>query len=153
MFGIWKQENQSMRKQENQVRIPEKVETYIAHGLEFEGNLKLADSIMVRIDGRILGDVKGKATLIVGKGGEILGDLDLEHVIIYGKVEGNIKAKEVNLQGGVVKGDTTTEVLHIERGSIFNGKCVMEEAGKGGQSPQRLQSSKVETSPTGSPSS
>ncbi len=124
----------SSKKQERQT--PEKVETFIAHGVEFEGNIKLTDGTVVRVDGRIIGDVKGKASLIVGKSGEILGNLELERVVIYGKIEGNIKAKDVDLQGGVVKGDITAEVLHIERGSIFNGKCVMEEASKGGQSPQ-----------------
>jgi len=141
----------SSRKQERQA--PEKVETFIAQGVEFEGNIKLTDGTVVRVDGRILGDVKGKASLIVGKSGEILGNLELERVVIYGRVEGNIKAKDVDMQGGVVKGDIIAEVIHIERGSIFNGRCVMEEASKGGQSPQRLQSSKVETSPTGRPSS
>ncbi|WPM32241.1 polymer-forming cytoskeletal protein [Hydrogenobacter sp. T-2] len=122
------------KKQDKQA--PEKVETFIAHGVEFEGNIKLTDGTVVRVDGKVIGDVKGRASLIVGKSAEILGNLELERVVIYGKIEGNIKAKDVDLQGGVVKGDITAEVLHIERGSIFNGKCVMEEASKGGQSPQ-----------------
>lgn len=129
------------------------IKTLISEGFEFEGNVKLTDGIAVRLDGKINGNISGKASLIVGKEGRIKGNVEVEKIVVYGVVEGNIKAEVVELHGGIVKGDIITKNLFVEKGSIFNGRCVMGEIeSKGGKAPS-FQSSSVEMSPTGRPSS
>lgn len=135
-------------KRQEYKKEPE-VKTLIGEGCEFEGNLKLGDGTAIRLDGFIKGNISGKSVLIIGKEGRVKGDVEVELVIIYGSIEGNIRAEKVEIHGGTVKGDIITKELFVEKGSIFNGRCVMEE---GGRAPS-FQSSKVETSPTGSPSS
>lgn len=115
MFGSKKQE---------QVRGSE-VKTLIGEGCEFEGNLKLTDGTAVRLDGSINGNISGKAILIVGKEGRIKGNVEVENVIVYGIIEGNIRAEVVELHGGNVRGDITTKNLLVEKGSVFNGRCIM----------------------------
>ncbi|MFN3813898.1 MAG: polymer-forming cytoskeletal protein, partial [Aquificaceae bacterium] len=65
-----------------------------------------------------------------------------EDVIVYGKIEGDIRAKSVELKSGSkVDGNIRTTELVIERGAMYNGECRMG------------QSSSVDMSPIGSPSS
>ena len=60
-------------------------------------------------------------------------------IVIYGRVEGEIIAKSVELKtGSRVDGNITTSDLVIEKGALYNGQCRMEQVKKGGTSPQRL---------------
>lgn len=114
------------------------VKTLIGEGCEFEGNVKLTEGTTARLDGAVNGNIWGRASLIVGKSGRVRGNVELEHVVVYGSIEGNIRAEKVELHGGSVRGDIVTRNLLVEMGSFFNGRCIMEEEGvdRGGQSPQ-----------------
>ncbi len=128
-------------KREEARRTSQEIKTLIGAGCIFEGNLTISEGL-TRIDGEIIGNVNGNGGLIVGEGGSIKGNVNVEEVVVYGKIEGDIKAKGAELKAGSrVDGDITVQELSIEKGAIYNGECRMD------------QSSKVETSPTGSPSS
>lgn len=138
-------------KKAQQDRVPSgaEVNTIISEACQIDGNFKLGAGT-TRLEGTVNGDITGDASLIVGKDGRVFGNITVEHLFLYGHVKGNIKARTVELyNGSVVEGDMTVDVLYIEKGSIFNGLCIMK---KGAEAPE-VQSSKVETSPTGSPSS
>ncbi len=124
------------KRKEDAVLSAQEIKTLVGLGCIFEGNITVSDGI-TRIDGQILGNVSGKGGLIVGEKGVIKGNVSLEEVVVYGRVEGNIRAKRVELKAGSrVDGDITTEELAIERGAIYNGQCRMEKVEGGAQAPE-----------------
>ncbi len=136
------------KKEEARVSNQE-IRTLIGIGCLFDGNLTIPEGL-TRIDGEIRGNISGKGGLILGERGSVRGDIDLERVVVYGRVQGNIKAQSLEIKaGGRVDGNVQVKELIIEKGAVYNGECKME----GGEAPTELQSSRVDMSPTGSPSS
>jgi cytoskeletal protein CcmA (bactofilin family) len=115
------------RRKETEVSSQE-MHTIIGLDCVFEGNLTLPGGL-ARIDGDVVGNIKGSGGLIIGEKGSIKGDLNVENVIVYGRVQGNIKAKSLEIRAsGRVDGNIQVEELLIEKGAIYNGQCNM---GKG----------------------
>ena len=107
--------------------------TIVGKGTVIEGNLKVSNSL--RIDGKVIGDIQSTDTIIVGKEGEVKGQVKGKHVLLAGKVEGNINASDrVYLESkALIVGDIRTAKLVIDE---FDGKCAM---GAGGQNPKGAQ--------------
>jgi cytoskeletal protein CcmA (bactofilin family) len=84
---------------------------------------------VARIDGDVIGNTDAD-WLIVGETGMIKGDIISRGVLIDGKLEGNIKSKEiVEIKSkGVVEGDIYTSRLIISDGAIFDGHSYMQKA-------------------------
>jgi cytoskeletal protein CcmA (bactofilin family) len=103
----------------------EKFDTLIGRHAEFEGNFRLNESI--RIDGRVIGDVKSASdrsvSVVIGPTGEVVGDLVAHRVIVAGKVSGNIHALErVELHSECfVEGDIKYVSMAIEHGARVQG--------------------------------
>ncbi len=79
----------------------------------------------VRVDGTISGNVEGEH-FILGEDGKITGDITAQSIVCHGKIEGNLKVKEVWIKKtAVVKGGIEAELLSIEAGAIVIGpvKC------------------------------
>jgi cytoskeletal protein CcmA (bactofilin family) len=103
----------------------QEVRTILGPGCLFEGNLTLPEWL-TRIDGEVIGNIKGSGGLIIGESGSVKGDIDVENVVIYGKVHGNIRARSLEIRAsGRVDGDVQVQELIVERGAIYNGKCSM----------------------------
>jgi cytoskeletal protein CcmA (bactofilin family) len=112
------------RKKEQEVSSQE-VRTILGPGCLFEGNLTIPEGL-TRIDGEVIGNVKGNGGLIIGESGSVKGDIDVENVVVYGKVHGNIRARSLEIRAsGRVDGDIQVQELMIEKGAIYNGKCSM----------------------------
>ena len=112
------------RKKETELSSQE-VRTIVGPGCLFEGNLTLPEGL-TRIDGEVVGSIKGNGGLIIGENGFVRGDLNVENVVVYGKVCGNIKARSLEIRAsGRVEGDIHVQELIVERGAIYNGKCSM----------------------------
>ena len=114
-----------MKKKETQIT------TIIGIGAECNGDFKSESSI--RIDGVVNGNVVVANTVIVGASGVINGDINAKTVIIGGEVYGNLNVPEkVELTSTArVLGDITTSGLVIDEKAIFQGRCDMnQEAGK-----------------------
>jgi cytoskeletal protein CcmA (bactofilin family) len=94
-------------------------------GCLFEGNLTIPEGL-TRIDGEVIGNIKGSGGLIIGESGSVKGDLSVENVVVYGKVNGNIRARSLEIRAsGRVDGDVQVQELMVEKGAIYNGKCSM----------------------------
>lgn len=107
----------------------QEVKTLIGVGCQFEGNLTLSEGI-TRIDGDVIGNINGGGSIIIGEKGSVKGNISLVNVIVYGRVEGDISAKSVELRSGsYTKGNINTMELVVEKGAIYNGECKMEEKG------------------------
>jgi len=101
--------------------------TIIGKGTQIKGNLKVQNSI--RIDGSVHGDVHSTDTVIVGKDGEVRGQVRGKHVLLAGKVQGNVMASDqVYLETkAVIQGDIRAARLVVDEGALFDGKCNMSE--------------------------
>ncbi len=98
----------------------------LGHGAEFEGKLTFAGT--VRIDAKFKGSIMTNDVLVVGEHARIDADITCGTVIIYGEVNGNIKAKTgVELHHPArMRGNVETSSLMIEKGVLFQGETKME---------------------------
>lgn len=101
--------------------------TIIGKGTQIKGNLKVQNSL--RIDGSVVGDVQSTDTVIVGKDGEVRGQVKGKHVLLAGKVNGNVLASDrVYLETkAVIQGDIRAARLVVDEGALFDGKCNMSD--------------------------
>ncbi|MFC1569593.1 polymer-forming cytoskeletal protein [bacterium] len=99
--------------------------TIIGKGTQIKGNLKVQNSL--RIDGTVIGDVFSTDTVIVGKDGEVRGQVKGKHVLLAGKVQGNVLASDrVYLETkAIIQGDIQATRLVVDEGALFDGKCNM----------------------------
>jgi cytoskeletal protein CcmA (bactofilin family) len=80
-----------------------------------------------RIDGVVEGDIQCDGTLTIGEGAELRAKISGQSVVIRGKVEGNVTAKEkVELLAPArLFGNVTAPRLVIAEGVVFDGDCSM----------------------------
>ena len=83
----------------------------------------------LEILGQYEGEITGSALLEVGPNAKIDAHIDTTHLIIFGKVKGNIVASErVELrQGATVVGNIKTPSIEIDDGVVFEGQCEMQK--------------------------
>lgn len=98
----------------------------VAQDMTVIGNLK-ADGV-VRVEGRVTGDVEAGSQILLSEGGVIEGGLRTREAVIGGEVRGSIVATErVELQTTAsVLGDITTVRLLVQEGGRVNGAVRME---------------------------
>ncbi len=102
-----------------------KLESLIGTQSEFKGDLTIKGTL--RIDGRVQGQVNAEC-VILSETGLIIGDIIAARIIIGGKVEGNVRAREiVEIKSkGKVLGEIFTPKFSITEGGEFNGKIEMK---------------------------
>lgn len=77
----------------------------------------------VQLDGALEGDIKS-SMLIVGEKASVKGEIICESVIVRGRVEGGIRAKQVALAATAhILGDILHSSLSVESGAHFEGNC------------------------------
>jgi cytoskeletal protein CcmA (bactofilin family) len=105
------------------------IEGFIGEGTSMSGELVLSGGF--RIDGRIAGQVRSDATLIVGPPGEVDADaLQATNLLVSGVVRGNLEVDErLEIQpGGKVYGEVTMRKpgLVVSPGGLFEGTVHMK---------------------------
>lgn len=104
----------------------QEISTIIGDGFILTG--EISGKSVIRIDGRITGNVKVASGVILGEKGFIVGDIETASAILYGTVNGNVKAQQLEIKKtGRVNGDIKTETLEIEMGAHYNGKLEMKQ--------------------------
>jgi cytoskeletal protein CcmA (bactofilin family) len=80
-----------------------------------------------KIDGNVEGEIRCNGTLTIGEGAEIRAKITGQAVVIRGKVEGNVTAKEkVELLAPArLYGNIASPRLIITEGVVFDGDCSM----------------------------
>ena len=102
----------------------QEISTIIGDGYVFTGDLQ--GSSVIRIEGKIIGNVHVDSGVILGEKGNIEGDIATKSAIIYGTVNGNIKTTQLEIKKtGSVNGDITTDTIEIELGAQYNGRLNM----------------------------
>ena len=104
-----------------------------------------------RIDGAVDGEIQCQGILTIGEGAEVRAKISGQAVVIRGKIEGNVTAREkVELVAPArLIGNIDTPRLIIAEGVVFDGDCSMGAAKqKGGvTSSQSMSSDKVAAAP------
>jgi cytoskeletal protein CcmA (bactofilin family) len=110
-------------------RVPEpRLVGQLHKGSRITGQLAFEGS--VRIDGSVEGEIRCHETLTIGEGAEVRARISSRAVIIRGKVEGNVTAKDKIelLAPGRLFGNVSTPRLIITEGVVFDGDCSMGAA-------------------------
>ncbi len=102
----------------------------LGEGAEFEGKLTFQGT--VRIDAKFKGSIFTNDVLVVGEHAKIDADITCGTVIVYGEVNGNIKAKTaVELHHPAkLRGNVESPSLAIDKGVVFQGESKMGPAEK-----------------------
>ncbi len=105
-----------------------KIDSLIGPNTTIQGDLRFNGGL--HIDGRIIGNIvsdgEGASTLIVSKQGYIEGSVQVDHVVLNGKVKGNVYSSErVELASEArVEGDVYYDLLEMAMGAEVNGSLV-----------------------------
>ena len=116
----------------------DEITALLGPGTEFEG--KLIFSGTVRIDGKFNGEIMSSDILIIGEGAEIHAQIRAGTVIIKGgTVIGDIVATDLVeiYTPGRLTGNITAKSLYIDKGVVFEGECKMDKSGDASLQPER----------------
>jgi len=104
----------------------EKLESLIGANSNFKGDIDTKGTL--RIDGSMEGNVNAD-WVILGEKACLKGDVTARGIIIGGRVDGNLRAKEiVEIKSkGQVSGDISTNKLTIIEGGMFDGRSSMHK--------------------------
>ena len=108
---------------------PAEGSTFIGRSVTIRGELSGKEDLY--LDGTVEGTIAlPEGRLTVGPNARVLADLNVRDVVIYGMLEGNIRAGgRVELrESAVVKGDIVAERLSIEENASMTGKVELSEA-------------------------
>jgi cytoskeletal protein CcmA (bactofilin family) len=102
----------------------------IGKGTVLEGNIETAGNI--RIEGRIIGNIKSKSKIALGHSSVVDGNVSAQNADIEGTVKGKIEIADMLVlkSTAVVHGDISTGKFVVEPGAVFNGTCKMGAAVK-----------------------
>jgi cytoskeletal protein CcmA (bactofilin family) len=80
-----------------------------------------------QIDGNVEGEIQCHGTLTIGDGADVRAKISSQVVIIRGKVEGNVTAREKVelLAPGRMVGNISAPRLTVTEGVVFDGDCSM----------------------------
>jgi len=90
--------------------------------VEVKGNLKFTGELT--FDGKLDGEIHTDGTLNLGDGAVVNGNINATNVVVRGKINGNISAKEkIDIKAKTeLFGDIRATKLVIEEGVTFVGK-------------------------------
>ena len=97
----------------------------IGKGTTINGDIETFGNI--RIDGKVIGNIKTKSKLVLGTTSHIEGNVLSQNAEIEGEVKGIVEITELLIlkPSAVVHGNIITNKLIVESGATFNGECKM----------------------------
>lgn len=103
-------------------------QSILQEGVIIRGDLEAKGD--VRLDGRLEGKIVVSERLTVGTTGSVIADVEANEVIVMGKFEGSIQARNrLELKKGArVVGQISTGNLIIEEGVYFEGTSKMNDS-------------------------
>lgn len=104
---------------------------WLGPSIEIKG--KISGNEDLHIDGKVEGPVSlGGHRLTVGRSGEVTAEVAAREIIVYGKINGNVRGGErieIKRDGSVI-GDLTTARIVIEDGAYFKGRIEIARGNK-----------------------
>jgi cytoskeletal protein CcmA (bactofilin family) len=100
-------------------------ETVVGPSVKIQGDLNSEGNI--KIEGQVNGKVKTSQSVYVEQGAKITADVLAGNGVIGGEIQGNLKISgHLILQSTArIVGDITCNILRVEDGAQFSGKCTM----------------------------
>lgn len=97
----------------------------IGKGTAIEGDLESYGNI--RLDGKVVGNIKTKSKIVMGDSSYLEGSLVALNAEISGEIKGTVEVAEVLLlkPTAVINGDIKTGRLIVESGAVWNGTVKM----------------------------
>jgi cytoskeletal protein CcmA (bactofilin family) len=119
-----------MFRKQDEKEIMKEVETIIGPSIKVKGNFNGQGNIVV--EGILEGSLKTNGDVFIGDRAKISASIEAKEARIGGEVSGNIKIKKHAeiVASAKIFGDIECSSMSVERGAIFNGKCVMIAEGK-----------------------
>jgi cytoskeletal protein CcmA (bactofilin family) len=100
-------------------------ETVVGPSVKIQGDLISEGNI--KIEGQVSGKVKTSQSVFVIPGAKIAADVLAGNAVVGGEIQGNLKiGGHLILQSTAkILGDIACQVLRVEDGAQFSGKCAM----------------------------
>ncbi len=97
----------------------------IGKGTTLEGKIESFGNI--RVEGRIIGEIKSKSKIACGHSSYVDGNILAQNAEIAGEVTGKIEVSDLLIlkPAAVIHGDIITNKFIVESGAVFNGSCKM----------------------------
>jgi cytoskeletal protein CcmA (bactofilin family) len=114
-------------------------ETVVGPSVKIQGDLNSEGNI--KIEGQVTGKIKTSQSVFVNPGAKIVADILAGNAIVGGEVQGNLKITgHLVLQSTAkISGDITCDILRVEDGAHFTGKCAMNGVGGNGNGKKGAQ--------------
>ena len=81
-----------------------RIDSLVGAGTRVEGNIQFSGGL--RIDGQVHGSVvctnDQPGMLVISENAEVVGEIRVNHVIVNGKVNGDVHYKRLEIQGGAI---------------------------------------------------
>lgn len=96
---------------------------HIGKGTEITGDI--AAYGIIRIDGKVTGNVKSKSKVMFGKGSSCEGNIEAQNAEIEGEIRGNLDIEDtiVLKPTAIVYGAINAKHMVMEKGAQFHGPC------------------------------
>jgi cytoskeletal protein CcmA (bactofilin family) len=106
----------------NMTTSPNATKNILNSDVEIKGNLKFAGELT--FEGKLDGEINSDGTLHLGDSAVVNGNINASNVVVRGKINGNIIAKEkIDIKAKTeLFGDIRATRLAIEEGVTFVGK-------------------------------
>lgn len=120
-------------RKEAEGALLERVETILGRGTEFRGTL--VSSGVVRIDGKLEGEINHSGELFIGETAVVSANVKAKLITIAGQVKGNVdcEGRLELVPSGRLYGDIKVGHLIIAEGAVFQGASVMQKTAATGQ--------------------
>ena len=116
--------------------VMEGVNSVVGEKSAFKGEFTTAGSF--HINGEFEGKISVGGEVIVSSAARVLGEIDGGTIVISGRVDGNVRAKETLeiTKSGRVNGDLTAQRINIEDGASYHGRVSVQNGNQSDQQPQ-----------------
>jgi cytoskeletal protein CcmA (bactofilin family) len=104
----------------------EKLESFVGANSSFRGDVNTKGTL--RMDGVVEGNIAAD-WVVLGDKSHVKGDIVVRGIVIGGRVDGNVKAKEiVEIKNkGLLSGEIVTSKLVVAEGGILDGRSRMQQ--------------------------
>ena len=103
----------------------EKLESFVGANSSFRGDVNTKGTL--RVDGVVEGNIAAD-WVVLGDKSHVKGDIVVRGIVIGGRVDGNVKAKEiVEIKNkGRLSGEIVTTKLVVAEGGVLDGRSRMQ---------------------------
>ena len=115
------------KKAENLSITNTNINTLVGEGCQIKGDIRSKNSI--KVDGEIQGHLNIEGSVIMGENSRIQGDIHCEDLIIFGRLDGNIIARQLHLKNSAqIYGNIEVQVLQVDPGAVYQGSVLMQSS-------------------------